>query len=283
MTFNQTSNFLSNGRDLNDFATRIAKPSNLGELLQQQVQQIRKSQVVLYADGSQALLLVFQGMDCAGKDSTIKHVLSGVNPQGIHVASFKAPTANEIAHSYMWRYWREMPRRGMIGVFNRSHYEEALVMRVHPEFFAGRRMPMPQLDDAFWQARLEDLMNFENHLYDNGVHVVKFFLNLSKDEQRKRLLARIDRPHKNWKFNPRDLDERALWDQYRTAYAAAIEATHTETAPWYVIPADHKPTMRALIAQIVAEKLASMPIKIPMMSPEIAAQLQQSKLQLEAE
>jgi PPK2 family polyphosphate:nucleotide phosphotransferase len=281
-SFPNPNQFLYNG-DLDSFPTRVAKPDNVGEILEDQVKRIGERQEVLYADGRYALLLVFQGMDCAGKDSTIKNVLSGVNPQGVHVASFRAPTHHEEDYSYLWRCWRELPRRGMIGVFNRSHYEEVLVMRVHPEYFESRKMPHPELNDAFWSMRMHDLHQMEDHLTRNAIHVVKFYLNLSKDEQKERLLARINRPHKIWKFNPDDIDEREHWSKYRQAFAAAIHETHTETCPWYVIPADNKPTMRALVAQIVADKLASMPIDFPTPSAALMATLDASKARLLAE
>ena len=270
----ETHEFLfTPGRDLSSYPTQIKRPNNVAAVLENQVARIGDAQEVLYADGRYALLLVFQGMDCAGKDSTIKHVLSGVNPQGVNVANFREPTHNEVAHSYLWRYWRQMPRRGTIGVFNRSHYEEVLVMRVHPEQFEERQMPHPDLHDGLWNSRCADLAYLEDHLTRNGIHVVKFFLNLSREEQRERLLGRIDREHKNWKFDPRDVEERKFWDAYRAAYADAIERTHTGECPWYIIPADHKPTMRALVAQIVAEKLDAMPIRIPHLSEAERAEL----------
>ncbi len=270
----ETHKFLfTPGRALSSYPTHIKRPNNVSAILESQVARIIESQETLYADGRHALLLIFQGMDCAGKDSTIKHVLSGVNPQGANVANFREPTHDEVAHSYLWRYWRQMPRRGMMGVFNRSHYEEVLVMRVHPEMFEERQMPHPELDDAFWASRCADLAYLEDHLTRNGIHVVKFFLNLSREEQRERLLGRIDREHKNWKFDPRDVEERQFWDDYRAAYAEAIERTHTGECPWYIIPADHKPTTRALVAQIIAEKLDAMPIRIPHLSDQAREEL----------
>lgn len=258
----------------------VIKPRTL---LDECVAHIRSRQEVLYADASRALLVVFQGMDCAGKDSTIKHVFSGVNPQGVHVANFSEPTRNETAHSYMWRYWRQMPRRGQIGVFNRSHYEEVLVMRVHPELLAERKMPKVAVDDQFWSTRLQDLVALETHLERNGVHVIKIMLHLSKEEQRRRLLGRINRPHKNWKFDPRDLAARAQWDAYTEAYNAALVATDRDACPWYVVPADHKPTLRAITAAIVAIHLDRLPVTIPTMSAAVAAQLEQAKIALESE
>lgn len=283
MSFDTQQYMYAEGRDLASYTTAIPRPDDIKKLLKTQVKRIVEQQDILYADGRSALLVVFQAMDCAGKDSTIKNVFSGVNPQGIHVANFRAPTDNEIAHSYLWRYWREMPRRGQIGIFNRSHYEEALVMRVHPEFFKGRNLIEPTLDEEFWADRLTDLTGLEAHLRRNEVHVIKLYLNVSKETQRQRLLSRIERPHKHWKFNPRDLDERDLWGDYQAAYQAAISGTHTESAPWYVVPADDKPTMRAMVAQIVADKLASMPSEYPRADPETVAALAGCRARLEAE
>ncbi len=270
----KTKHFLYDPKTaFDDYPTQIDRVANEALVLENQVANIREAQEVLYADGRFSLLLVFQGMDCSGKDSTIKHVMSGVNPQGVHVANFREPTHNEEAHSYLWRYWREMPRRGTLGIFNRSHYEEVVVMRVHPHLFEQRHMPHPNLTQEFWASRCTDLAALEDHLTRNGIHVVKFFLNLSREEQRNRLLGRIDREHKNWKFDPRDVRERAYWEQFREAYAYAIEQTHTESCPWYMIPADHKPTTRALVAQIIAEKLESMPIRVPHLSEDKRAEL----------
>jgi PPK2 family polyphosphate:nucleotide phosphotransferase len=268
---------------LEDYPTRIKTTNGALERLAEQVERIRAHQEVLFADGRHALLLVFQGMDCSGKDSTIKHVMSGVNPQGVHVSNFKEPNRNELAHSYLWRYWRRLPRRGMIGVFNRSHYEEVVVIRVHPEYLQERYMPTPEkIDDAFWQSRLDDLVGFEDHLTKNGIRIVKFLLHVSKEEQKNRLLSRIDRPEKNWKFDHLDLVNRKLWPEYQEAYQTAIAATHTEDRPWYIIPADDKPTMRALVAEVVADALESMPIAIPRLSDEEAAALQNARAELAA-
>ena len=282
-TFSNISSEFRFGGELSKHATRVDLDVDLKDDLQEHVERIRDRQEVLYADGSRALLVVFQGMDCAGKDSTIKHVFSGVNPQGVHVANFREPTHNEIAHSYLWRYWRQMPRRGRIGVFNRSHYEEVLVMRVHPEYFELRDIPTPKLNEAFWEQRLQDLLGLEDHLERNGIHVIKIFLNLSKEEQRQRLLGRINRPHKHWKFDPRDLTERALWDDYADAYQHALEVTDSDRCPWYVVPADHKPTMRAIVANIVAQHLEELPIEFPTLDAAAASQLESAADQLNSE
>ena len=268
------------GAQLADFPTAVEKPANVAEMLADNVRRLGKLQQVLFADGRHAALFVFQGMDCAGKDSTIKHVLSGVNPQGVTVSNFRAPTHDEVAHSYLWRYWRAMPRRGMIGIFNRSHYEEVVVMRVHPEYFEQRHMPHPELTDGFWDARCDDMAALESHLTGNGIHVAKFYLHLSKPEQRKRLLGRIDRPAKNWKFDPQDLTERARWAEYMSAYQQAITRTHTEQCPWYIVPADDKPTMRALVAQIICERLEALPIAIPEPTAEQREALSAARKQL---
>lgn len=281
--FNTDEYLYTPGRVMADYPTAIERPDNVKALLKTQVRRIREQQDILYADGRSALLIVFQAMDCAGKDSTIKAVMTGVNPQGIHVANFGVPTDNEIAHGYLWRHWRELPRRGQIGIFNRSHYEEVVVMRVHPEYFGGRHLIDPQLDDDFWAERFADITAFETHLRRNQKHVVKFFLNMSKETQRQRLLSRIARPLKHWKFNPRDLDERALWDEYQAAYQAAISNTHTDRSPWYIMPADNKPTMRAIVAQVIADKLASMPTEYPRADPETLASMDECKTRLEAE
>ena len=274
-----TSQYLyQQDRPIADYATRIDK--NLSKHLRKQVKRIAKHQEVLFADASQSVLFIFQGMDCAGKDSTIKHVLSGVNPQGVHVANFRQPTENELAHAYLWRYWRQMPRRGQIGIFNRSHYEEVLVMRVHPEYFASRPVPIEDINDEFWQTRMQDISAMEQHLHRNGIKVVKFFLNLSKDEQKQRLLGRIDRPHKNWKFDPRDMQERAIWDEYQDAFEDAIRHTHSIDQPWYIIPADDKLTMRALVANIMADTLKQLDINYPVASEDVSATLAAAKAQL---
>ena len=231
--------------------------------LKSAVKRFSDLQEKLYADDRFALLLVFQGMDAAGKDSTIKKVTSGVNPAGFQTHSFKAPTYEHTDHNYLWRHWAAMPPRGMIGMFNRSYYEETLVVRVHPEILDERKIPHKKVNEAFWQQRFADFRSMEEHLSANGVVVVKFFLNVSKDTQRERLLSRLDVPEKHWKFNPRDVDERVHWDEYQFAFQDAIQHTHTDDAPWYVIPADDKPTMRALVASIIVQTLERLPIGFP--------------------
>ena len=272
---------LFQGGALASYPTSVALEGDPKKLLKRAVKRIRKRQELLYADGSQAILFVFQGMDCAGKDSTIKHVLSGVNPAGVHVANFGVPTDNELAHSYMWRHWRDLPKRGRIGVFNRSYYEEVLVMRVHPEYFGGRQMPQPEINDAFWADRIADMVSTEEHLRTNGIHVVKFLLNVSKQEQARRLLDRIAEHDKHWKFNLGDMDERRLWPAYQDAFQHAIAGSHTPQAPWYVIPADDKPTMRALVATAMAHHLEKLDLQFPVVDEATKMQFDAAKEELE--
>ena len=235
----------------------------LRTMLQGQVTRFAALQERLYAESRRALLLVFQGMDAAGKDSTIKHVTSGVNPQGFRVTNFTRPTFKEMEYSWLQRHWPALPERGRIGIFNRSHYEEAVTLRVYPDLLAARKLPPQPVDDNFWQERLRDIVAFERHLARNGTTLVKFFLHVSKKEQKKRLLARLNDPAKNWKFDPSDLVARARWTEYKHAYEAAFGATSTQEAPWYVVPADHKGAMRVIVAAIVIETLAAMAPRFP--------------------
>ena len=251
--------------------------------LKSAVKRFSDLQEKLYADDRFALLLVFQGMDAAGKDSTIKKVTSGVNPAGFQTHSFKAPTYEHNDRNFLWRHWAAMPARGMVGIFNRSYYEEVLVVRVHPEIVDSRKTPHKDINEQFWQQRFEDFRGMESHLNANGVEVVKFFLNVSKEEQRERLLARLDRPEKNWKFNPSDVDERAYWDDYQFAFQDAIQHTHAEHAPWYVIPADHKPTMRAIVASVVVSTLERLPLRFPEPEAEDVARFAEARAVLEGD
>ena len=209
-------------------------------ILKADIEKLSDAQEQLWASGAYALLVVFQAMDAAGKDSAIEHVMTGVNPQGVQVVSFRAPSSEELNHDFLWRISKALPERGRIGIFNRSHYEEVVALRVHPEWLAGQNLPPGPRDDAFWNERYEDINAFEKHLDRNGTKIVKFFLYVSKAEQKKRFLARLDEPHKEWKFNAADVTERAHWDDYMAAFEAAISATSTPWAPWYVIPADYK-------------------------------------------
>jgi PPK2 family polyphosphate:nucleotide phosphotransferase len=233
-----------------------------------------------YAADRRALLLVFQALDAGGKDGTIRHVMSGVNPQGCQVYSFKVPSAEELAHDYLWRYNRALPERGRIGIFNRSHYEEVLVVRVHPELLVKQRTPNAQPTKEFWDGRLQEICDWERRLADTGTHIVKFFLHLSKDEQRKRFLDRIDDESKNWKLEPGDLAEREHWSAYQDAYEQALTATATDHAPWYVIPADRKYIMRSLVSRIVVDELAALDPRYPTVSDSKHEQLESFRVQL---
>jgi PPK2 family polyphosphate:nucleotide phosphotransferase len=222
-------------------------------------------------------------MDAAGKDSTIKHVMSGINPQGCQVSSFKQPSAEELDHNFLWRYAKALPERGRIGIFNRSYYEEVLVVRVHPELVKAMRSPGTKVDDDFWANRFDDIKAFERHLSRNGTVILKFFLHVSKNEQRKRFLKRLKDPKKHWKFSAADLAERAFWDDYMKAFEAALSATSTKWAPWYVIPADHKWVSRALVAQIVTRALESLDLRYPEVSDAQRATIAEAIKQLETE
>jgi PPK2 family polyphosphate:nucleotide phosphotransferase len=246
--------------------------------------ELADGQELLYATASKALLIVFQGMDASGKDGSIKHVLSGVNPQGCFVASFKQPSQAELAHDFLWRATARLPARGSIGIFNRSYYEDVVVVRVHPELLGPQheeRSPaeLPRL----WEQRYQDIRDFEHHLNRSGTQVVKIFLHLSREEQRQRLLARLDDPAKNWKFSPADLAERAYWDQYQAAYEDALSATSTKAAPWYVIPADDKPAARALVAAVIVDAIDRMHLSRPVLPPEKKGDIEAARRQLEAE
>ena len=257
-------------------------------LLSQDVSELAEAQELLYAADTWSLLVVFQAMDAAGKDSTIKHVLTGVNPQGCHVTSFKQPSTEELDHNYLWRCSKALPERGKIGIFNRSYYEETLVVRVHPEYLHDQQLPELQSPDAkvkksFWKDRFEDINHFESHLTRNGTAIVKFFLNVSKDEQRKRFLDRLNERDKLWKFSLGDLKERARWDDYMAAYEETIEATSTDEAPWYVIPADNKWVMRSIVARVIVNTIKSLKLEWPQVPDSERAEMEQAKAQLLAE
>ena len=252
----------------------------LEEKLEKEVEKIAKLQRVLYASDRHAVLLVFQAMDAAGKDSTIRAVTSGVNPAGFQVHSFKAPSSNELDQDFLWRSARRLPQRGRIGIFNRSYYEEVLVVRVHPEYLGGQRLPeTPPLKDL-WKERFESIADHEKHLARNGTVVLKFFLNVSREEQCARFLSRIDEPKKNWKFNPGDVKERARWDDYMEAYADALEATSKPWAPWYAIPADSKPYMRYIVARTLRKTLENLALEYPTVSDDERAQMLQLRDEL---
>ena len=255
------------------------------EMLQKEKEKLRELQEKLYADGSKSLLIVLQAMDAAGKDSLIEHVFGGVNPQGCEVHSFKTPSSKEYSHDFLWRHYTALPEKGKIGIFNRSHYESVLVCKVHPEYNLSEKVwdSVDDFDDEFWENRYENINNFEKHLAENGTTIIKIFLNVSKDEQKKRFLDRINEPEKNWKFAAGDLSERKLWDQYMTAYEDAISKTSKENAPWFVIPADDKWFARVAAIQIIIDTLEKMDLKYPKLSEKEAAGLADSKKELESE
>jgi PPK2 family polyphosphate:nucleotide phosphotransferase len=236
------------------------------EALQNGVEAMAELQDVLYAQDRWSLLLIFQAMDAAGKDGTIKHVMSGVNPQGCQVSSFKGPTSEDLDHDYLWRCVKQLPERGRIGIFNRSYYEETLVVRVHPEFLAGQKLPKECVTKDIWKERFQDIRAFERYLHRNGTAVVKFFLHISKEEQQKRFLERLDDPDKNWKFSVNDARERSFWDDYMEAYEETIRETTSENSPWYVVPADNKWFTRVIVAAAVIDALAAMKLQYPKVS-----------------
>jgi PPK2 family polyphosphate:nucleotide phosphotransferase len=250
------------------------------QILEQNLERLANVQERLYADDRYAVLMILQAMDAAGKDGTIKHVMSGVNPQGCQVYSFKQPSREELDHNFLWRHMTRLPERGRIGIFNRSYYEDVLVVKVHPELLDGQPLPDKHRGDAFWTDRYEDINTFERHLVRNGTVILKFFLHVSKDEQRQRFLDRIDRPEKNWKFSPADLHERRYWDDYQRAYEEALSATSTEWAPWYVVPADQKWITRAVVADILTTTLESLGLKFPSLSKQQLEDLAEARKQL---
>lgn len=251
------------------------------EMLQHDIQRMAGLQDILFAMGKYSLLIVFQAMDAAGKDGTIKHVMTGINPQGCIVTSFKQPSIEELAHDYLWRINQHLPRRGMISIFNRSHYEEVLVTRVHPEYILGQNIPgidsVDKIDKSFWKKRYESINNFEKHLAENGTVILKFFLHVSKDEQKERFLKRIEEPEKNWKFSAGDVKERQRWAQYMGAYEEAITHTSKSHAPWYVIPADKKWFMRAAVGDIIVGTLESLNLTYPDISSKEKTELSEAK------
>lgn len=247
------------------------------DMLAVSVQALSEMQDKLYAQDKWALLVIFQAMDAAGKDGAIKHVMSGINPQGCQVTSFKAPSAEELDHDYLWRCMKRLPERGRIGIFNRSYYEEVLVVRVHEGILQAQRIPEKLITDSIWDQRLEDIRNFEAYLNHNGILLVKIFLNVSKKEQKKRFLERIDQPEKNWKFSNADIKERGYWKQYMDAYEHLIEKTATENAPWYVVPADNKPYARVVVASAIISALDSVKLAYPTVSDDQVAELQRLK------
>jgi PPK2 family polyphosphate:nucleotide phosphotransferase len=251
-------------------------------MLADHVGRLSAQQQLLYASDRYAVLIIFQAMDAAGKDGVIKHVMSGVNPQGCQVVSFKHPSATELQHDFLWRTTRELPERGRIGIFNRSYYEEVLIVRVHRDILAAEGIPdAPSNDQKLWDERYRSITNLERHLHKNGTRVIKFFLHLSKEEQRKRFLARIDEPKKNWKFSTADLQERKFWKNYMSAYEECLGATSTKASPWYVVPADDKENTRLIVSQIILERLEELKMAYPESNDDRRAELLSFRKQLE--
>lgn len=287
MDLDFTDNFIVKGKFSmkkadTEYQGKLEK-SEGNEMLKKEQEKLRDLQEKLYADGSKSLLIVLQAMDAAGKDSLIEHVFGGVNPQGCEVHSFKTPSDREYSHDFLWRHYLALPAKGKIGIFNRSHYESVLVCKVHPEYNLNEKVwdSVKDFDEEFWDNRYESIRNFEKHLADNGTTIIKIFLNVSREEQKKRFLDRINEPEKNWKFSVGDLPERALWDEYMDAYEKAINETSKEHAPWYVIPADHKWFARVSAIQIIIDALEKMDLKFPTLSDTAMKGLEAAKEELE--
>lgn len=252
--------------------------------LQANIERLKELQDMLYAQDVHSLLIVFQAMDAAGKDGAIEHVMSGVNPQGCHVVSFKQPSSEELDHDFLWRCQKNLPGRGMIGIFNRSHYEEVLVVRVHPAILESQPLPAYAKNDKdIWNKRFKHIRDWEDHLYENGIHVIKFFLNVSKKEQKARFLSRIDEKEKNWKFSMGDVKERGYWDDYMRAYTEAIEATSTQKSPWYIIPADKKWFTRLAVSEVIVRTLESMDLHYPRLTDDHIGELEEARKMLRAD
>lgn len=261
---------------------RIDK-NQAAELLQRSTQWLAEEQDMLYAQDRWSLLLVFQAMDAAGKDSTIKHVMSGVNPQGCQVFSFKQPSQEDLAHDFMWRYVRCLPERGRIGIFNRSYYEEVLIVRVHEDILQRQRLPPPLMGKRIWDERLADIAHFEDYLTRQGVVILKFFLHVSREEQKKRFMKRLDEPQKNWKFSASDIHERRYWRDYMRYFEQAIGATASEHAPWYVVPADNRWFTRLVVAAAIVEAVEKLDLTYPKVSPEQKKELAAARAELARE
>lgn len=246
----------------------------LRKLLRRQVAHFAQLQGRLFAENRDALLLVFHGMDAAGKDSTIKHVTAGVNSQGFRVAQFARPSTTELEHTWLHRHWLALPGRGRIGIFNRSHYEEVVTVRVSPQLLAARKLSPEDAGDVFWNERLQDIVGFESHLARNGVGIVKFLLNISQQEQRRRIVKRLHDPKRNWKYDPSDLAARDRWDDYQRAFEAALQATSTSESPWYVVPADHKPSARVIVASIIVQTLERIDPRFPLPDEKLSREIE---------
>ena len=268
-------------KDFNPAATtHIHSKPQAEKLLAQSIVEMSQQQDKLYAQDRWGVLLLFQAMDAAGKDGAIKHVMSGVNPQGCQVYSFKAPSPEDLDHDYLWRAGKVLPERGRIGIFNRSYYEEVLIVRVHPQIFKNERIPDSLVGKDLWQNRFEDIRSFERYLSNNGIVVRKFFLNVSKKEQKRRFLERLDQPEKNWKFSANDLTERQYWDDYMLAYEEMIAATSTRHSPWYIVPADNKWYTRLVVAAAIVDTLKDLKLQYPKVDPEKRKQLAAAKREL---
>lgn len=250
------------------------------EMLQHSLERLSEMQARLYAQDQWALLLIFQAMDAAGKDGTIKHVMSGVNPQGCEVYSFKSPSSEELNHDFLWRCMKRLPERGRIGIFNRSYYEETLVVRVHKEFLKNEKVPAELVTKNLWKERFEDITAFERYLSRNGVVVRKFFLNVSRGEQKDRFLKRLDDADRNWKFSPSDIRERQFWPEYMDVYEDMIAHTASKDAPWYVVPADHKWFTRLAVASVIVDTLESLKLKFPEVRPEVKKEFESARKEL---
>ncbi len=263
-----------------DFTANLNK-EDAEKLLSENVENLSKLQDKLYAQDRYSVLVIFQAMDAAGKDGTVKHVMSGINPQGCQVFSFKAPSAEELDHDYLWRIYRCLPERGRIGIFNRSHYEDVLVAKVHPAIVLNGKLPkvtkIEDVNDKFWKKRYRQINDFERHLTENGTIVLKFFLNVSHDEQKKRFLARLEDESKNWKFSAADLKERQYWDDYMNAYSDMLTHTSTDEAPWYVIPADNKWFMRYAVGEIICDRMKKLDLHYPILTDEAKQSIEAAK------
>lgn len=289
MDLDFSDNFIVKGKfSIDDFPTeyegKLTKKEGK-EMLAAEKGKLHELQERLYSDGSKSILVVLQAMDAAGKDSLIKHVFGGVNPQGCSVTSFKTPNDKEYAHDFLWRHYMPLPEKGKIGIFNRSHYESVLVCKIHPEYNLNEKVwkSVDDFDEKFWKKRYESIRNFEKTLAENGTTIIKIFLNVSQKEQKKRFLERIDDPTKNWKFSAGDLPERDLWSKYMTAYEEAINETSKDYAPWYVIPADHKWFTRVAAIQVIIDAMEKMHLKYPVVSEEGKKALLDAKKELEKE